>query len=79
MNTDILKKYDLNIYVASGFVSLVAYKQRHQALTVNGKERVAIETDTANYSVLPFPMVDEYYDEVAYLLNNPQWNEDGLS
>lgn len=73
-----LDKYDFNIYVSNGIASLVAYKQRYQTLTINGEDKVAIETDTANHSVLPIPMVDEYSEEVAHLLDNEQWDLEDL-
>ncbi len=78
MPTNRLDKYDYNIYIANGIASLVAYRQRYQTLTINGQDKVAVETDTGNYSVLPLPMAGEYHDEITYLLDNPEWDLEDL-
>ncbi len=73
---DILDKYDYNIYVADGEVSLSAYRQCYETHLVNGVPSGRyVATDTRNYTSLRLPMNQGYAEEIAHLLAIEDWQD----
>ena len=78
-----MDNYDYNIYIADGEIGLYAYRQRYATHSITSRdkmteERRALETDTSNYTSVKFPMTSQYHDEIAYLLDNQEWQETPL-
>lgn len=66
------KKYDYNVYVVDGYITLTAYRQQH-VITAMGER--FMEGDYAKSITLKMPMTVQYFDEIAYLLHFDQWNK----
>ena len=74
IDQDILDKYDFNVYIIDGEIGLYAYRQKYQThtSTKSGVLRY-VETDTANYTSVKFPMTVQYHEEISFLLENDDW------
>lgn len=63
------KDYDYNIYVLDGVLSLSAYQ-----LEIAPNGHTQIRTD--NFKTLDIPMIESNKDEIAYLLDSEEWEDD---
>ncbi len=73
-----LDKYDFNVYIIDGEIGLYAYRQRYGTHSITSRdkmteERRELETDTANYTSVKFPMTIQYHEEISFLLENDNW------
>jgi hypothetical protein len=60
------KEYDFNIYVIDGVLSLSAYQLE---IASNGQRQLR----TDNYITKYYPMTEENYEEITYLLDSEDW------
>ena len=63
------KEYDYNVYVSEDVLSLCAYEQE---LSATGQ----LQTRTDKYKTLKIELTEANHEEIAYLLNTEDWQDD---